>query len=90
MKTTNQSILSFIQSTFNEYHMSGREPGPRALMTKTEPNSQSNHVSGREEAEEGGTCKGLHTMWHVLCSGVWRENWVSLVWQGHRKLHFHI
>lgn len=60
MKTTNQSILSFIQSTFNEYHVSGREPGSRAMMTKTEPNSQRNHVSGREGEKEGGTCKG-HT-----------------------------
>lgn len=67
LKTTNQSILSFIQSTFNEYHVSGREPGSRAIMTKTEPNSQRNHVSGREGAKEGGTCKGLHTMWPALC-----------------------
>lgn len=90
MKTTNLSILSFIQSTFNEYHVSGREPGSRAIMTKTEPNSQRNHVSGREEgAKEGGTCKRLHTLWHALCSGV-LQNWVSPVWEAHRKLHLHI
>lgn len=60
MKTTNQSILSFIQSTFNEYHMSGHEPGSRAIMTKTEPNSQRNHVSGREEHAKGYTQCGMH------------------------------
>lgn len=70
MKTTNLSILSFIQSTFNEYHVSGREPGSRAIMTKTEPNSQRNHVSGREGGSEGG--RNMQTATHtVACALLW-------------------